>query len=45
VWEIGMFLGFAGLFLTVLMNFFSKHSLVALKDPRMHEATNHHVTY
>ena len=45
LWEIGMFLGFAGLFLTVLFRFFSKNSLVAIKDPRMHEAINHHVTY
>jgi len=45
VWEIGMFLGFAGLFLFVLTRFLSKHSIVALKDPRMTEAINHHVTY
>jgi hypothetical protein len=45
LWEIGMFLGFAGLFLTVLFNFFTKNSIVAIKDPRMHEAINHHVTY
>lgn len=44
-WEIGMFLGFAGLFLAVLTRFLSKHSIVALKDPRIHEAINHHVTY
>jgi hypothetical protein len=43
--EIGMFLGFAGLFLAVFFRFLSKHSLVAIKDPRMHEAVNHHVTY
>jgi hypothetical protein len=44
-WEIGMFLGFAGLFLAMLLRFFSKHSLVALRDPRMQEAIHHHVTY
>lgn len=43
--EICMFLGFLGLFLTSLMNFFSKNQLVATKDPRMDEALNHHVTY
>lgn len=44
-WEIGMFLGFAGLFLFVLFRFFSKNSLVPVKDPRIHEAISHHVTY
>lgn len=44
-WEIGMFALFAGIFLLGLMNFFSKNSLVAVKDPRIHEALSHHVTY
>lgn len=44
-WEIGIFAGFAGLFLLTIMSFWSKHSLVPLKDPRMHEAINHHVAY
>jgi hypothetical protein len=44
-WEIGMFLGFAGLFLFVLTRFLSKNNIVALKDPRMSEAISHHVTY
>lgn len=44
-WEVGMFLGFAGLFLMALIRFFSKNSLVAVKDPRLHEALKHHVTY
>lgn len=44
-WEIGIFAGFAGLFLLSIMSFWSKHSLVPLKDPRMHEAINHHVAY
>lgn len=44
-WEIGMFALFAGLFLIGLMSFFSKFSLVPLRDPRLHEAVNHHVTY
>lgn len=43
--EISIFLGFAGLFLVALTGFMSKHNLVAVKDPRLHEALNHHVTY
>lgn len=43
--EISIFIGFAGLFLKLMINFMSKHNLVAIKDPRMHEALNHHVTY
>jgi hypothetical protein len=45
LWEIGMFLGFAGLFLAVVLRFFTKNSIVALRDPRMQEAIHHHVTY
>ncbi|MFZ4405199.1 MAG: molybdopterin oxidoreductase, partial [Pseudobdellovibrionaceae bacterium] len=37
-WEIGIFAGFAGLFLMAITGFWSKHSLVPLKDPRLHEA-------
>jgi len=44
-WEIGIFAGFAGVFLLCIMSFWSKHSLVPVKDPRMHEALNHHVAY
>ncbi|HEX7674009.1 MAG TPA: molybdopterin oxidoreductase [Bdellovibrio sp.] len=44
-WEIGIFAGFAGLFMLCLFSFWSKNSLVPTKDPRMHEALNHHVTY
>ena len=44
-WEIGLFAGFAGIFLLCIMSFWSKHSLVPLKDPRIHEALNHHVSY
>ena len=43
--EIGIFAGFLGIFLICLMQFFKKHNLVAIKDPRMHEALAHHVTY
>ena len=44
-WEIGMFLGFAGLFLMTMVKFMTKNSLVPINDPRMHEAVKHHVTY
>ncbi len=44
-WEVGIFLGYAGLFLMALMKFFTKNNMVAIKDPRLHEALNHHVTY
>lgn len=44
-WEIGIFAGFAGIFLLTILSFWSKYSLVPLKDPRMHEAINHHVAY
>lgn len=44
-WEVGIFAGFTGLFLLTIMSFWSKHSLVPLKDPRIHEAINHHVAY
>lgn len=43
--EIAMLLLFMGIFLTTMMKFFTKHSVVAIKDPRMHEALSHHVTY
>jgi hypothetical protein len=45
LWEIGIFAGFAGLFLLCITSFWSKNSLVPLKDPRLHEAINHHVAY
>lgn len=45
VYDLGMLALFFGMFLLVMMNFYQKNGLVALKDPRMHEALNHHVTY
>jgi len=36
---------FAGLFLISLNRFYSRNNLVAHKDPRMHEAIHHHVSY
>jgi hypothetical protein len=44
-WEIGIFLGFAGLFIMTMIQFLNKNNLVAIKDPRLHEALNHHVSY
>jgi hypothetical protein len=44
-WELGLFALFAGLFLLSLAIFFSKFSPVAIKDPRMNEALDHHVMY
>lgn len=43
--EIGAFAGFAGLFLFSVSSFLQKNSIVPLKDPRLHEAIQHHVTY
>lgn len=43
--EIGIFCGFAGLFLFGLTSFFQKFNLIPIKDPRLHEAISHHVTY
>lgn len=45
IWEIGVFAGFLGIFLICLTTFFKRHNVVAIKDPRMHEALAHHVTY
>jgi hypothetical protein len=45
LWEVGMFLGFGGLFLLSVQKFLSSNSLVPLKDPRLHECVNHTVTY
>ncbi|PIS09744.1 MAG: molybdopterin oxidoreductase [Bdellovibrio sp. CG10_big_fil_rev_8_21_14_0_10_47_8] len=44
-YEISMLLLFLGIFLSTMMKFFQKNSVVALKDPRLHEALTHHVTY
>jgi hypothetical protein len=45
LYEIGLLVGFLGLFLMALMRFYSTYSLVPLKDPRLHESLHHHVTY
>ena len=44
-YEVAIFAGFAGLFITMVTKFLAKNNVVAVKDPRMHEAVNHHVTY
>ena len=44
-YEISLLSLFLGIFLMLLMRFFKKHGLVAVKDPRMHESISHHVTY
>lgn len=44
-WEIGIFAGFGGAFLLGLYTFMQKFSLVPLKDPRLQETINHHVSY
>ncbi len=44
-YEIALFAGFAGLFITAATRFLSANNIVAIKDPRMHESINHHVTY
>lgn len=44
-YEVGILLGFVGIFLLGLIRFYQKKGLVAVKDPRMHEALNHHVSY
>jgi hypothetical protein len=45
LWEIGMFVGFAGLFLFFVLRFLTKNNIIAIRDPRMEEAIHHHVTY
>ena len=43
--DAGLFLGFLGLFGTCIRRFYSKHSLVPMKDPYLHESKDHHVVY
>lgn len=43
--ELLVFAGMAGVFMLTVFRFFEKNSPVAVKDPRMHEALSHHVTY
>lgn len=41
-WEVGVFLGFLGLFMATVRRFLSKNSALAHRDPRLHEALHHH---
>ena len=43
--EVGLLVGFIGLFLYSLFHFFSKHPLVPVQDPRQKESSSHVVTY
>ncbi len=43
--EVLVFAGVAGVFMLSVFKFLEKNSPVAIKDPRMHEALNHHVNY
>ncbi len=45
IYHLGALALFLGLFISVVISFLQKNGLVAVKDPRMHEALNHHVTY
>ncbi|MEC9283385.1 MAG: molybdopterin oxidoreductase [Bdellovibrionota bacterium] len=42
-YEIGIFLGFLGLFLFAVNKFLEKNSLIPIKDPRLHESMHHHI--
>ena len=43
--EVGVFMGFLGLFMMMLTRFLSKNNLVPIKDPRIQESIHHEVTY
>ena len=45
LFELGLLIGFIGLFLYILFHFFSKHPLVPVQDPRQKESSSHVVTY
>jgi hypothetical protein len=40
--EVGTFLGFAGIFLTLVSRFLGRNSIVAIGDPRLAESVHHH---
>lgn len=44
-WEIGIFIGFLGLFIMTMIQFLTKNNVVPINDPRIHESISHHVTY
>lgn len=41
--EVGLFLGFLGVFIYAVTRFLSKNSIVAVKDPYLQESLHHHV--
>jgi len=43
--EVGVLLGFTGLFLFTVFNFLSKNSILPIKDPRITESAGHEVVY
>jgi hypothetical protein len=43
--EILIWGGFAGVFLLTVMRFLSRHAIVPVNDPRIHESLHHHVVY
>jgi len=43
--EVGIFLGFLGVFLFCVTRFLSRHYLIPIKDPRLQESIQHVVTY
>ncbi len=43
--EVGVFMGFLGLFMMMVTRFLSKNNLVPIKDPRIQESIHHEVTY
>jgi hypothetical protein len=42
-WDLGMFLGFLGVFAFTVRRFLSTHNTVPVKDPFLHETLHHHV--
>ena len=45
IYEIAMLALVLGIFLSLMIRFFQKNNVVAIKDPRMHESIHHHVSY
>ncbi len=43
--EVGIFLGFMGVFMLVVTRFLAKNNLVPIRDPRIEESIHHEVTY
>jgi len=43
--DVGIFLGFLGVFIYTTTKFLSSHSVIPYKDPRIHESNAHEVVY